>query len=307
LGIFDIINVPLGIIFKVIHDVVGSYGWALVVFTFVIKLALLPLTLKQQQGMLRMQKLQPKLQEIQKKYQYDKEKLNQETMKLYKDNNANPMSGCLPLLLQFPILIGLYNIIRNPLTYVMRLASEQVTQIANALGEMGLSVPAANGANFQIDVANTLHQNWDRASAALSEILGGAQPISFDFFGLNLSNTPQTDVYSALLAIPILAGLSTFLLSWLTMKTQPQSAPAATDGAGQMQNSMKMMNYIFPFMTAWFAFTLPAGLGFYWFLSNIFQVAQQLWITNVYNKKRADGGPKPEHFRERQVRKRRKK
>ena len=84
-----------------------------------------------------MQKIQPRLAEIQKKYQYDKDKLNQETLKIYQDNKISPMGGCLPLLIQFPILIALYNIINRPLTYIMQLSKEQISALASALGHTG--------------------------------------------------------------------------------------------------------------------------------------------------------------------------
>ncbi len=101
-----------------VYLVIQNYGLAIIVFTIIIKVALLPLTLKQTNSMKKMNELQPQLKEIQEKYKNNKEKLNEKMMQLYKDNNYNPAGGCLPLLLQFPILIGLFRVLQNPQLYV---------------------------------------------------------------------------------------------------------------------------------------------------------------------------------------------
>ena len=111
-----------GPILRVIYDFVGSYGWSIVLFSLFAKLITLPLTIKQTRSMQMMKFMGPKTAEIQKKYKNDKEKLNEETMKLYKEFGYNPLSGCLPLLIQFPILIGLFGVLRNPATYVFTAA-----------------------------------------------------------------------------------------------------------------------------------------------------------------------------------------
>jgi YidC/Oxa1 family membrane protein insertase len=108
----------LGALLKIVYDVVGNYGWAIVLFTVIVKLALLPLTLSQTKSMKAMQEIQPKIKEIQEKYKNDQQKMNEKVMQLYKDNKVNPMAGCLPLLVQFPILIGLFKALKNPATYV---------------------------------------------------------------------------------------------------------------------------------------------------------------------------------------------
>ena len=115
MSLFDIITVPLGFIINMIYRLVQNYGVAIIIFTIIVKLILLPLNIKSQKAMRKQQKIQPILAELQKKYANDKEKLQQEMMKLYKDNNVSMMGGCLPMLIQMPILIGLYNVIRSPL------------------------------------------------------------------------------------------------------------------------------------------------------------------------------------------------
>ncbi len=304
-NIFDIINVPLGFLFRIIFMLVQNYGWALVFFTIITKLILLPLSMKQQKSMVKMQAIQPKLAELQRKYQYDKEKLNQETMKLYQQGGVNPMGGCLPLLIQLPLLIALYNIIRNPLTYVVQLGQyglPTVQEVFDALVNMGHL--AAGSMIDEINIAKLIAEHRDALTAVLPN-LSGAMDINFWFYGLDLSGVPSAAGNTILLIIPVLAGFTTYLSTWLSQKisgnqsqqTSPDNSPAS---------SMKMMNYIFPFMTAFFAYTMSAGLGVYWTLSNIIQIVQQYVLTNYYKKKDVAEAPKKEHFRERESKRRKK-
>jgi len=109
---------PLGILLKMIYDIIGNYGLSIIVFTIVVKMLMVPLTIKQMKSMKQIQEIQPKLKELQEKYKNDKEKLNIKTMELYKEHKANPFGSCLPLLIQFPIIIGLFAALRNPGLYV---------------------------------------------------------------------------------------------------------------------------------------------------------------------------------------------
>ncbi|SHH30565.1 YidC/Oxa1 family membrane protein insertase [Tepidibacter thalassicus] len=108
----------LGALLKIVYNIIGNYGWSIVVFTVLVKLALLPLTLSQTKSMKAMQEIQPKIKEIQEKYKNDQQKMNEKIMQLYKENKVNPMAGCLPLLIQMPIIFGLYRALRNPAEYV---------------------------------------------------------------------------------------------------------------------------------------------------------------------------------------------
>lgn len=307
-NILDIINVPLGYLFRYILLLVQNYGWTIVLFTIITKAILLPLSVKQQKSMSKMQAIQPKLAELQKKYQYDKEKLNQETMKLYQTNQINPMGGCLPLLIQFPLLIGLYNIIRNPLTYVIQLGKHglpALQELVDALTPMGLSL-TGNSMMNQIPIAKFMSEHFSELVEKFPAF-ANAKMINFDFLGLDLSATPQSawNAMPLLLIIPVVAGLTTFLTSWLTQKMSGTPKPSATD-ENTAASSMQMMNYIFPFMTAFFAFTLPAGLGLYWIVSNIVQLVQQVVLTNYFKTTADNSAPAKLHYRERESRRKKK-
>ncbi len=296
-SIFDIINVPLGYLFKWIYFLIGNYGWTIILFTIVIKLIMFPLTLKQQRSMKKTQAIQPKLLKLQEKYKYDKEKLNQETMKLYQETGVNPMGGCLPMLIQFPILIALYNIIRKPMTYIMTLSNDVVMQINERItGEAASSFSMIN----QIDLANKIKESIGK----VSDLIGANDLINFDFFGLNLSVTPSIDFIShnlIYILIPIVAGGTTYLVSHISSKMS--GANTNTNSENSMASSMKMMNVMFPLMTAWFSITLPAGLGVYWTVSNLFQIVQMVLLNKYISVEPvlADEGEK--HFRERKKKK----
>jgi len=118
-----------GSLLKLIYNVIGDYAISIIVFTVVVKLLLLPLTLTQTKSMKSMQLIQPKMDEIKKKYQNDPDKQNQKIMELYKEHKVNPLAGCLPLLIQFPIIIGLFNALREPVKYVF--GTEEAYKIAD--------------------------------------------------------------------------------------------------------------------------------------------------------------------------------
>ena len=113
----NIIGNLLGHVLRIIYDVVQNYGWSIIAFTILVKVILLPLTIKQTKSTKAMQDIQPKLQEIQEKYKNKPEKQQQEIMKLYQEAKINPLAGCLPLLIQMPIIIGLFSVLRNPIAY----------------------------------------------------------------------------------------------------------------------------------------------------------------------------------------------
>ena len=113
----NIIAEPLSRLLHIVYNAVGNYGIAIIIFTIIVKLVMIPLTIKQTKSMKNMQEIQPKIKEIQKKYANDKEKMNEKVMALYKEHNVNPFGGCLPLLIQFPIIIGLFTVLRQPENY----------------------------------------------------------------------------------------------------------------------------------------------------------------------------------------------
>jgi YidC/Oxa1 family membrane protein insertase len=254
----DFITKPLGMILSTIYSFTQSYGLSIVLFTIFIKIILFPLAIKQQKSMSEQQKVQPLVAELQKKYKNDKEKLNQEMMKLYKEHKVNPAAGCLPLIVQLPIIFGLYQVIYRPLTYILKLSTEQIKDLASKFTP-------------QIDLKNEI------AIASQSNM------INLNFLGLNLANTPQFSNISVLWIIPILAAATTYATSALT--TKQSSASSQNESAAQMQSSMMK---IFPIMTGFITFQLPAGVGLYWIISNIVQLVQQIFLNKYFGPEKKE-------------------
>lgn len=262
-----LITTPLGYILSAIYSLVQNYGLAILIFTVVVKLIMMPLLAKQQKSMQQMQKVQPLLEKAQKKYANDKQKLQQETVKIYQENNVSPAGGCLPLLIQFPIIIGLYQVITKPLQYILHLDVEVINKIADVL-----SMDSAR--TSQITIANAITEN----AALIQEKVGVAvEAINFDFFGLNLSLTPDLKFISWLWIIPILSAITSYLVAIISKKLSGNTSAA--------NEQMKTMNIIMPLMSGYFCFIMPAGVGVYWVASNIMQVLQQTLLTMYYKRK----------------------
>ncbi|WHH57251.1 YidC/Oxa1 family membrane protein insertase [Petroclostridium sp. X23] len=244
-----LITGPLGSVLSFIYSFTNSYGFAIVLFTIFIKLILLPLAIKQQKSMAEMQKIQPLLTDIQKKYKNDKEKLQVETMKIYQEHKVNPAGSCLPLLIQLPIIFGLYRVIYQPLTYILKMSKEEIAKIA---AELSINV------RDEIKIAEQMKN------------------INLEFLGLNLAQTPQFNAPSVIWIIPVLAALTTYLSSKLT-----STATSGSQNAQAAQMTSSMMT-IFPFMTGFICFSLPAGVGLYWVISNLIQMLQQVALNKLF-------------------------
>jgi len=277
----DFIAAPLGHFLKFVYDTVSfhNYGIAIIIFTIIIKLALLPLTIKQYQSQGKMQQIQPMLKEAQTRYKNDKEKLNQETMKIYSENKVNPAGGCLPLLVQMPILITLYWVIIQPLKFMLGKNIDQVNKLSDIVN--------IKGYQREIGIINYFNQHVDKLKG-ISDLLKRSELVNFNFFGINLGTVPNADIkllfgpqsgtYLPLLIIPIFAVITTYISAKLTIPKNTTQGPA-----NSMQNTML---YIGPVMTLFFSFSLPAGVGLYWAVGYVVQIFQQLYINkNILKKK----------------------
>lgn len=271
-----LITTPLGYIIRFVYDIVKNYGLAIILFTIVVKLIMLPLVIKQQKSTVQMKKIQPELQKIQKKYANDQQRLSQETMKLYKKYDINPAGGCLPLLIQFPIIFGLYQVVTRPMQYILHMGTDLIQKIADVLKEGSfITEQVANYATKQnqITVASAMADNL----AFVEEKVGVTlSTINFDFFGLDLSLTPQLSQPSVLWIIPILSAATAYLSGKITTKLS---------GNDQAAEQMKTMNLMMPLMSGYFCFIMPTGVGLYWVMSNVVQIVQQIVVTKIMLKK----------------------
>jgi len=223
-----------------LYSVLGGQFWlAIMVFTVVIRGLMTPLMLPQQRSAKKMQELQPQLQALQKKYSKDREKLAQEQMKLYREAGVNPMGGCLPMLVQFPIWIGLYQSIIQALGY-------QPLQLLN------------------------LSQNiypW------MQDLLGvwSAVPLNRYFLGMDLALTPQ-QLGGLTYALPVLVAFT----SWLQTK---MTTPGGAGGDGQAASMGQSMTLMMPLMFGFFSLSFSTGLSFYFIVSNVIGIITQGFIS----------------------------
>lgn len=303
LNLFELITIPLGYIIETIYKLVSNYGLSIIIFTIIVKLILIPLNLKSQKAMKKQQKIQPALAELQKKYANDKERLQTEMMKLYKDNDVSMMGGCLPMLIQFPILIGLYRVIQSPIKYLLHINITDagvVDKIKNIIALMSEKFPQDLGSYANM-APETLFKSAQIQLATWSEMVldkADAWSINFDFLGLNLAKVPSAAIgyitkgdFShigtiALLLIPILAAFTTWLSMQQTKNMSGQNQKGQDDN--QVAQMTGTMNLMMPLMTGFFAITLPSGMGLYWITSNILQIVQQYIFNKVLDDKEDD-------------------
>lgn len=285
----------MGWIIQQIYNLVANYGLSIIIFTVLIKLILLPLNIHSQKAMKKQQKVQPIIAQLQEKYKNDQEKLQREMMKIYKENNISMTGGCLPMFIQFPILIGLYQVIQKPLSYLKGVDWMQQAVIdkvymlrdamASSIGSLAQQTEEQLANMSQIQLSN-----W------AGIVNGPSDPwvINFNFLGLDLSNVPS-EAFSyimrldfsdwskiLLLLIPILAVVSSLLTNKITMLQTGQTKTNDNSQASQMQKSMLWM---MPLMSGFFTLTLPSGLGIYWIISSVMQIVQQLVLNYYFDKK----------------------
>lgn len=272
--ITSIIGWPLGLMMAFLYKFIGSYGFSLIIFTVIIKLILLPLSIKQQKATAKMTAFKPRMDEIQKKYANNKERMNEELMKLYKEEGYSPTAGCLPMLIQLPILFGLIDVIYKPLKHVLR--------VSEPLIQSGIDVMQSTGAHVskfaeQISLISEIHRNPE-AFESLPELVSKVQDFSLNFFGINLGQIP-TFGFNLLILIPLLAGTTSFLVSFVSMK----NASAMAGENNPMQSTSKIMMFTMPLMSLWIAFSVPAGVGMYWIISNLLMLGQTIMLNKIYN------------------------
>lgn len=272
--ISEIIGIPLGWAMWLCYTVVRNYGFALIFFTLITKLLLFPMTLKQQKSTVKMAMIKPKMDNIQKKYANNKEKLNEEMLKVYQEAGYNPMSGCLPMLIQFPILFGVIDVVYKPLTHIIHLSKDVISQAEQIV--QGLEGVVVSAAMPQISIINGVKLYPELFTSLMTEDqITRISDLNMTFLGIDLSAIP-TMAFNALLLIPILSGLTSFLISWQSMKN---NAATTSDSAG----SMKTMMYIMPLFSLFFCFQVPAGVGLYWVISNVFSYLQSVILHKKYN------------------------
>lgn len=268
---------PFAWIMRLFYSLTGSYGLAIILFTLVVKLVLLPFQLKSKKSMLRMNRMQGKIKDIQTRYANDKQRQQEEMAELYAREGVNPMSGCLWSLIPFPILIALYNIIRQPLGYFMMLSDETIGKIREMATELGWEY-SGNAAYEQINLAKFVNGNW---AGVFEGKFDGLINLDYNFLGLDLSKVANTvfNIFPGggwavwgLLLLPLIAAGTQLLSSVISMKGSPSAG-----------NSGRGMMYMMPLMTVVWGMMFPAALCVYWIANAGFQAIQELILNKKIN------------------------
>lgn len=284
---FDFIAYPIGALLRIIYNTIAfkNYGLSIILLTVIIKVIVLPLTIKQTRSMAKISEIQPQLQKLQEKYKSDPQKLNQEMAKLYQENKVNPAGGCLPLIIQMPILFSLYYVISQPLKYMFRISAETISHVFSMIPAEAVKATAMH----DLSIITYFSENVDKLSN-----LGGSisehMLLNMNFLGIDLGGIPSLDFSRLfgsspdmqawyLLMVPLLAVVSTYISMKYSMKQTPQQNN--NPSANAMQKSMGLVS---PIMTGFISFSVPAGLGLYWIISNLFQLAQQLFMNKFIIK-----------------------
>ena len=269
--LYKLISTPFGYVMRFIYEFVGNYALSLFLFALLVKVLMIPMTIKQKKSMLEQQRIQPMIQKIQKTYARDQRRMQEEMQNLYDREGISPMAGCGTMLLTFPILIGLYGVIIQPLTYFMQVGADQITQIAQILNYD----TAAAGYHYQIELASIIYENFDK----VSHIAESLMRVDFSLGPISMAAKPEFSQPGILWVLPIVSGATSYLMSWMTQKMNPmqQNTP-------QAQSTNKTMMLMMPLMSIWFGFMLPVGLSFYWICNNVLAIVQEFFM-NIWTKK----------------------
>ncbi len=303
LAFADIVQVPFGWLLALLYQFTTNYGVALIIFAFVVKLVLLPATAKGKKSTMKMSRMTPRVQAIQKKYADDQQKQSQEIQKLYKEEGVSMGGGCLWSFLPILILIPLYTVVRQPITYMLHESAEVAGQIVSAIKEAAPELFAANGDFYSQMIAAPQIPNFlaqiEAAGVTLSET--SAQGINFSFLGIDLAAIPSYKVWTwdfanlwpqlGCFLMPVLSAGGALLSMLISMRmnnslvtNEKGIEDKETAKNSQSAQQSKMMMWLSPVMSLWIGFSMPAALSLYWFAQGIVTTLSDVYLTKKYRK-----------------------
>ena len=286
-----------------IYNFCGNYALALIIFTLLTKLVLFPLSYRGKKSMMQMNSLNGEMQRLQKQYGKDQARYQQEMQKLYEEEHINPMGGCLWSLLPFPILMGLYYVIRKPMLYMLCLTEDQISAVKEALvaAQSGI-LDGVNQAYEEVRMMSVISQDSSLYQVAANALGDGAdklQTINFNMFGIDLGSIPTWKFWTwdsvnwgniGLFLIPLVVIVVQYAYSFYSMKSnQIKNGDEKKEEAAAAGNqSTKTMMMVMPLMYLWFGYIMPAGMCVYMIFSSLFQMLQELIFSKFLNKKFAE-------------------
>ena len=279
---FNLCASIFGFVLNFIYGIVNNYGIAIIIFTIILKLILLPMTLNQQKTMKKTAKLQKQVREIQDKYSSDPTRMNQEVMDLYKKENMSPFSGCLTSILQFVVVLSMFYLVSKPLTYMLNVDQTILNDYTTKLQQESEDNKAIRYP--EIAIIKNFADKDEKVN------------INMEFLGLDLSDVPTNnrDDWKVFI-IPVLYVLTSVASMKMTTalnnsgKTNkeekkventklPEKVGKEEDTAEMMEQMNKNMNLVMPLMTVSIALIAPLGLALYWLLSNLLSIVERLFV-----------------------------
>lgn len=271
--LFNIINIPLAWVLRFIAGIFsGNFAASVFIFTVLINLAFVPLTIKSQKSAVQQTRIKPKLDALKQKYGDDKQKYSAAMQQLYQEEKVSMSGGCLPMILRLVIMMSIYWLIMSPITYLMNVDADVITKATEALQETGVKIVQGRS---ELQVIGAVLSK----KISSPEILNAAQNINFSFFGIDLTETPKFSFnifgdFEKIWLMPLLAFASQILSSLLSMRMQKKTNPDAPSMAGMMLTM--------PLISLWIGFTLPGGVTFYWACSSLIGGLIQIAIQQLY-------------------------
>lgn len=268
---FDFLLKPLGWILEQFSYLFnGNFAAAVFVFTVFINVILIPLNVKTQKSSVAQTRIKPKLDELKKKYGDDRQKYSIEMQKLYQEENVSMSGGCLPMLIRFPIMIGVYQVVLKPLSYIMGIPAATINAAQEALN--------ISGSN-QYMIQTGIIARIDEISAKFPELAEAAEKVDFNFLGIDLTSTPKFNIdvinnWNINWLIPIMAFAAAMLTSLVSLAIQKRANPDAPNMAGMMLTM--------PLISLFIGFTVSCAAGFYWACSSLVSGAIQSILQIFY-------------------------
>ena len=267
--IFNIINIPLGWVLEFLAGIFGgNFSASVFVFTLLANLAFIPLTIKSQKSSVQQTRIKPKLDELKKRYGDDKQKYSEAMQQLYQEENVSMSGGCLPMIIRLVVMMSIYWLIMSPLTYLLHVDSATITDAAKELG-------LAANARSELQIIEAVRNG----SLNVPEIADKLSTLNFNFFGIDLTQTPKFSLNifqdaQLIWVMPIIAFLAQMLTSVLSTMMQKKINPDAPNMMGMMLTM--------PLISLFIGFSLPGGVTFYWACSSLIGGFIQLAVQQLY-------------------------
>lgn len=281
-SIFDILYIPMGYLIRLAYSLTDNYLLAILLFTLIMEIILSPFGIKQQKNQVKQASLAPKVAAIRKKYagrndQATQQKMQEELMDMYKKENFNPAGGCGTLLIQFPIIICLYNVVINPLRYICNVPKAEIEALKTFFTESGVTLDIRNE---QISIINHIRENV-QSYYSIAPSLENAVIPNFQVGPFDLSQTPEISFspFNWLMLIPVITFVVMILSQKITQKFTYQS-PETADA--QNNASMKIMMWTMPLLSVYIEFQMAAAIGVYWIFRSVLSTIQRILFSKLF-------------------------